>query len=184
MPSDPIFDDIGDFVRAQSRPLQGTESAAKAIVRVKYSHDAMIEQILARPGISQNELAEMFGYTVPWVSRVMNSDAFLARLAERKHDLVDPALALTIDEKLRAIADTSLDIVQEKLSTIRSIDTAFKALDLSVKALGYGARQQHAQVQNNFVVMMPEKAVSAASWSEKHRPQARFVDVEPTKPAA
>ena len=85
-------------------PLQGTASAALAIDRVKYTHDAMIDLIIAQPAISQGELAKHFGYSQPWVSRIMNSDAFLARLAQRKAEIVDPQLTLSVDEKLRAVA--------------------------------------------------------------------------------
>lgn len=151
-----------------SAPLQGTPSAATAIARVKYSHDAMIDLIIANPMMTQAQLAQQFGYTQPWVSRIFNSDAFLARLAERKGDLVDPSIALTIDEKLRAVADRSLDVVLEKLSLTPTFDMAIKAAEVTGKALGYGAREKHAVVQNNFVVAMPAKAETAQSWAEKH----------------
>ena len=150
--------------------LQGTESAAKAIARVKYSHDAMIDMIVANPAIEQNALAAAFGYTVPWVSRVMNSDAFQARLAERKTEIVDPALIASVDEKLRTLASKSLDILIDKLSLAPNLDTALKAVEVSTRALGYGARQQNVAVQQNFVVALPGKAVTAEAWSQAHTP--------------
>lgn len=161
--------DIGDYVRAQSAPLQGTASAALSIARVKYSHDAMIDLLIANPEISQIAIAQQFGYTQPWVSRVMNSDAFLARLAQRKSDLVDPSIALTLDEKFRVLANQSLDVIIEKLAVTKNPDTALKALELSSKALGYGARQQNLNVQQNFVVAMPQKQATPESWAEQHR---------------
>ena len=54
--------------------------------RVKYSHDAMIDLIIASPGIQQNTLAIHFGYTVGWISTIMQSDAFQAKLAARKDE--------------------------------------------------------------------------------------------------
>ena len=98
-------------LRAGSAPLQGTTSAANAVARVNYSHDAMIDLIIANPAISQNELAKHFGYSAAWVSRVRNSDAFLARLAERKGDIVDPSIIATVEEKIRAVADRAWDTV-------------------------------------------------------------------------
>lgn len=159
-----------------SSPLQGTASAATAVARVNYTHDAMIDLIIARPDISQNELAKHFGYTVGWVSRVRNSDAFLARLAERKGDIVDPALALSVEEKLRAIVDKSAEILLDKLNTTNSADLALKALDLGGKLAGYGARNTGPVVQNNFVVALPPKAVSEHGWASQHGPQM-VVDV-------
>lgn len=154
--------------RPQSAPLQGTASAALAIDRVKYTHDAMIDLILAQPSIKQGELAKHFGYTQAWVSRIMNSDAFLARLASRKADIVDPALILSVDEKLRAVASRSLDIVLEKLEASPSMDQALEAVTVSSKALGYGARQSNLNLQANFVVALPNKAPDAESWAARY----------------
>lgn len=154
-----------------STPLEGTASAATALARVRYTHDAMIDLILTEPGISQNKLAAIFGYKPPWVSRVLNSDAFNARLAERKTEVVDPAILMGFDERLKAMAMQSLDIVVEKLSmsTGGSFDNAMKALELSTRALGYGAKQQNVNVQQNFVVALPAKINDATAWAEKGR---------------
>jgi len=153
-----------------STPLMGTDSASGAIQRVSYTHDALIDMIIANPAISQGELAKAFGYTQGWLSRVMNSDAFQARLAARKTEVVDPQLVLSIDEKLRALASKSLDVVLDKLTVTQNPDTALKALEVTSKALGYGARQQNLNVQQNFVVALPPKAASAGDWVQAHRP--------------
>ena len=151
-----------------AEPLMGTESAAGAIQRVKYTHDALIDMIIANPAVSQGQLATAFGYTQGWLSRVMNSDAFQARLAARKMEVVDPQLVLSIDEKLRALASKSLDVVLDKLAVTQNPDTALKALEVTSKALGYGARQQNLNVQQNFVVALPPKAASAEEWAAAH----------------
>ena len=151
-----------------AEPLMGTESAAGVIQRVKYTHDALIDMIIANPAVSQGQLATAFGYTQGWLSRVMNSDAFQARLAARKMEVVDPQLVLSIDEKLRALASKSLDVVLDKLAVTQNPDTALKALEVTSKALGYGARQQNLNVQQNFVVALPPKAASAEEWVAAH----------------
>lgn len=170
------------FVRPQSTPLQGTQSAQRAIARVNYSHDAMIDLLIAQPGITQGELAKHFGYTQAWVSRIRNSDAFLARLAQRKADIVDPAIALSVDEKLRAVAAKSLDVVLEKLEQVPTFDQAMEAAAMASKALGYGARQQNLNVQQNFVVALPQKAPSAGDWAAKYaEPTGKVAEVEDAK---
>lgn len=151
-----------------SPPLQGTQSAANAIGRVKYTHDAMIDLIIANPAISQNEIARHFGYTAAWVSRVFNSDAFQARLAVRKFDIVDPALVLSVDEKLRTLASRSLDVVLERMESAPKTQDALAALSIATKALGYGARQSNVSLQANFVVAMPEKLEDANVWQAKY----------------
>ena len=163
-----------------SERLVGTESAAGAIARVKYSHDAMIDLIIANPAVSQNQIAAHFGYSVPWVSRVMNSDAFLTRLAVRKSDLVDPIITFSLEEKFKALADKSLDVVLEKLTVTGSAELGLKALEITAKALGYGARQQNLNVQQNFVVALPAKAESAESWAAAHNGGRQLtIDVPP-----
>lgn len=161
-----------------SEPLKGTVSAANAIERVKYTHDGFIDMIIANPAISQAALASHFGYTQAWVSRIMNSDAFQARLAVRKGDIVDPTLVATIDEKLKALASKSLDVVLEKLSVTQNPDTALKALEITSKALGYGARQQNLNVQQNFVVALPGKAVSSEDWAAVHGGGGNIIEGE------
>ena len=47
-----------------AEPLMGTESAAGAIQRVKYTHDALIDMIIANPAVSQGQLATQFGINV------------------------------------------------------------------------------------------------------------------------
>lgn len=154
-----------------STPLEGTASAANALARVRYSHDAMIDLLLTEPGISQNKIAKVFGYSVPWVSRVINSDAFNARLAERKTEIIDPAILMNFDERLAAMASQSLDLVVEKLASPGggTFDNALKALELSTRAMGYGAKQQNVHVQQNFVVALPQKVVDPQEWAERGR---------------
>ena len=154
-----------------SAPLLGTESAADAIARVKYSHDAMIDMIICNPGITGPELGKAFGYTSAWVSRITNSDAFQARLAERKEDLVDPGIVASIETKMKALASKSLDVVLEKLSVTQNPDTALKALEITAKALGFGARDPRGSTNINFVVAMPQQARSEGEWVKSHNIQ-------------
>lgn len=151
-----------------STPLEGTDSAALALKRVRYTHDALIDLMIANPAIKQGELAAHFGYTQAWISRIVNSDAFNARLAARKTELVDPSILLSVEEKFNALVNTSLDILQEKLELTRSPELAMRTAELSTKALGYGARQQNVNVQQNFVVALPQKAQSIDAWESKY----------------
>ena len=159
-----------------SQPLPSTESAAGAIARVKYSHDAMIDLVIANPAIKQIEIARYFGYTDAWVSRIFCSDAFQARLAQRKDELVNPVIGQAVEDRIKGVAMLSLDILEEKLASTRSADLALKAFDLSSKAAGYGARSQNVAVQNTFVVALPAKAADAHAWADSHRPTGQAIE--------
>lgn len=107
----------------------------------------MIDLMISRPSISQNELALAFGYTAAWISTIIASDAFQARLAERRDKIVDPALRADIKAQLDGIALRSMEILRHKLSAppeAVSDQTALRALEVSARAAGYGARPQVA----------------------------------------
>jgi hypothetical protein len=118
--------------------------AARGISKVHYTHDAMINCIIADPCISQNELAAHFGYTAGWVSQVIASDSFQSRLAERTSELVDPTIRATVEDRFKGIVLRSLEILREKLdkpSHQIPDNLVLRSVELSSRALGYGARE-------------------------------------------
>jgi hypothetical protein len=151
------------------------------IRKVRYTHDGMIDMIIAEPWISQNELAAHFGYSPSWISIVMSSDAFKDRLKARRGEIVDPRLIADVETRLEAIARQSAKIVLEKLEAAPTPEFALKALEASSKAMGFGARTGLAVNVNgnaSFVVAMPTKAADGAQWLEQyggqaHGPEAR-----------
>lgn len=148
-------------------PLIGTATGREfGPARVHYTHDAMIDLILMEPNISQNEIAKQMGYTHGWVSRIIGSDAFQARLAERKVEVVNPEIKQNFEERVKGLAAQSLEVITRKLEATSSPELAIKALDISVKALGMGARVQNLQ-QNTFVVALPQKAKSEGEWAQQ-----------------
>ena len=106
------------------------------IEKVRYTHMAMIDLMIADPGISQGSIAQHFGYTQSWVCTVMNSDAFQSMLASRRAELVDPAIMVSIEEKFKALASVSV----EKL--IEYVNRPVVAIDpeILVKAAALGAK--------------------------------------------
>ena len=112
------------------------------VQKVRYTHDAVIDCVIANPAVSQREMAQVFGYTESWLSTVMNSDAFLERLAQRKREMVDPGILASVDEKFRNLADRSLKVLLAKLENpnVASISdkTVISALSVSAKALSIG----------------------------------------------
>lgn len=160
-----------------------TGEASGGIAKVGYSHDAMIDVMIAQPHLTQGQLASMFGYSQGWVSQIINSDAFRARLAERKEILVDPLILQSLDERLRGVAQRSLDRVLEALDTAKP-EFALRAAQFSTEALGYGARPKAGEggPQVAVVVNVPGQAVSAEAWVSSHRP-ATGVPIEPVAEA-
>lgn len=144
---------------------RGYDQSYSRLKVVHYSHDAMIEQIILDPNIKQNDLALMFGKSVPWISRILGSDAFQAALAKRRADISDPYLIASIEERFKGVVSQSLDIVAEKLESTKNVDLALKTLDVGVKALGFGARTGGGSGQTNqFIIQLPQKASNSSDW--------------------
>jgi hypothetical protein len=114
----------------------------RGIKAVSYTHEAMIDLILTEPTVTAVELGQVFNYSAGWVSRVIASDAFQARLAERKAQLIDPMVAASLDERLRGVAIHSMSIIQDKLanSSEESAQFAMDALGLATVAMGQQKR--------------------------------------------
>lgn len=147
---------------------------AHGIQKVRYTHDAMIDLIIANPAIAQGEIAKVFGFTQGWVSRVLGSDAFQARLAQRRDEIINPELIQTFEERLKGLAAQSLEIIQNKLEATSNPDLAIRALELSTKALGYGARPANIGQQNNtYVVALPAKIADEGKWAESAKQQVK-----------
>lgn len=146
-------------------------------VKMSYTHEAMIDLIIAKPYITLAEVAETFGYTKIWCSRLMRSDAFRELLAARKKELMDPVLLQSIESRLNSLATRAIDVIEDKLEANPSADVALKALDLATRGLGLGAAKQ-PQVAVSFVVAMPPKEASGGEWVAAHSPRPP-IDVTP-----
>lgn len=153
-------------------PVRAAKPDAHGIRKIRYSHDAMIDAILQNPWISQNDIAAMFGYTAAWVSLVIASDAFQAKLAERKEELIDPAIRATIEERFKGVVIQSLDVLSRKLENPNvDAEVAIRVMEGAAKALGYGAKSAPAvAVQTNFVVQVPTKDATPTAWAARVSP--------------
>lgn len=135
------------------------------IDKVRYTHDAIIDEILIDPAISQGELSRRFGYSQAWMSIIVNSDAFKLRLAERKGELVDPKIVATVEQRLEGVANRALDKLLDRLES----QVPLKPMELVAMAkLGAGDRAnrpaQAPQTNNLYVFTAPAVPASSAEW--------------------
>jgi hypothetical protein len=111
-------------------------------MRLNYTHEAIVDLIIQEPTVTTSELAEIFGKSTGWISRVIAADSFNARLAERKAILTDPIISQSINERLKGVAIHAIDIMAEKLVTEESASYALDALGIAATALGVGGRSK------------------------------------------
>lgn len=141
------------------------------IKKISYTHDALIDAIIACPHASQRELAALFGYTEAWISQIIHSDSFQVRLEGRRKETVDPILLQKTEERLEGLMGQAMTVLSEKLEATRNPELAARVLDISARARGYGARDRAGvQVNASFVVALPQKAASGQDWQAEHAP--------------
>ena len=151
--------------------LQTTEFNKDSIQKVSYTHDSIIDWMIANPrAVTRKEIGMQFGYSEVWMNRLVGSDAFQARLAKRREELIDPILRNTVEENMKGLAQLSLDVLMDKLAADRNPDMALRTLDMTSRALGYGAREAASapKVSVNFVVAMPDRVADVGTWANAH----------------
>lgn len=127
-----------------SMDLVPTRSAVP-IKKVSYTHAGMIDMIIAHPEWSQDLLARHFGYSATWISNIIQSDAFQSALALRKDEIIDPVLRQTVEDQFKGMVARSLEIIRHHLNKPAQdvpVTVAMKALEISAKAAGYGAKTE------------------------------------------
>lgn len=152
-----------------------TGEIKNGIAKVRYSHEAMIDHLIATPDIRQNELAVIFDRSPGWISQIINSDAFQAALAERREADVDPIIQQSIKDRLQAVAAVSLEKVLDKLSgpITCTDDFLLQTAKLSTAALGYGAKSTGGATTNVAVVIqVPPKIASSREWAQAYQSAA------------
>lgn len=148
-------------------------SMACRMGKTNYSHDAMIDLIIASPGISQGQLAAHFGYSEGWVSNIIASDAFQAMMAKRREEVIDPMLKATLEERFKGLVVRSLHVLMKKLEQPDvPANVAIRAAELGAKSLGLGghAPPPIPTVDPNRLVTLAERLV------ELNRPKERIID--------
>jgi len=155
------FDSLVNAALAAAAPVPAPKAPGPA--KLRYTHEDCVDFIIANPGVSQGELAIRYGYSQSWMSLVVNSDAFKARLAARRRELVDPTLEITLNERFVALTTRSLEVLQEKLSRDPSSvpdQLALQAAALGARSLGLGQAPPPAAPTADELSTLAERLVA------------------------
>lgn len=116
------------------------------------TYDQIVDEVLLSPPTeTQGALAKRLGYTQSWLSRLISSDAFQVKLAERIEKHIEPdrreAFRLrfaTIEAESRAILLGSLQKLSTRLADPAGVpdELLIKSASMTSKLLGYGARAE------------------------------------------
>lgn len=152
------------------------------VAKARYSHEAMVDLMVEQPSWTHAQLAGHFGRPASWLSSVLASDAFQQVLELRRHEVADPSLTATMEERFRALAMRSTTVLQEKLNSAGVADaTVIAAVQVATKALGLGMKPQEPlqlPAPGTSSETVAEKLLRTMDELDKARESRRTVDVE------
>jgi len=141
--------------------------AENQIARLSPRHEAIITFLIANPQMKRGDIARHFEVTQSWLSVIINSDAFIAKLEKRQNEFHSEATT-SIKEKLNTLAHLSLDRMIESVEVIPDIDQVRQMGTAALDRLGYskpnaGFRPGGPAMiqQNNFLTVNAEDLAAA-----------------------
>lgn len=178
-PMNPLLKALVDGAPNLGLPSESANAppARAPIVKLRYSHEAMIEILIAEPWISQNELADRFGMSASWISIVLNSDLFQSKLHEKRESVIDPELRASLKVQFQGLLGRSIEILRHKLDGPPdkiSDQLALQTAKVAAQSLGMGVRETkiinhnevHAHLEElggNLVGLLRRRKVEALS---------------------
>lgn len=147
-------------------------SSRPQLARLSITHDAIMDWLLANPGKGQmGACAAHFGFTQAWLSSMVWSDAFQAKLADRKEELFNLNV-VPIRDQMNGVVQRTLDRLGEKVEVVQDPKVLVDVADKLLHRLGYAPKvDQNPGVQNNtqnnFYAVSPELLAAAREKAKK-----------------
>lgn len=144
------------------------------IASITPKHDAIMTFLVANPDMKRGDIARHFGVSPSWLSVIVNSDIFQAKLKERQDEFFSTSLA-PIREKLDTLAhlaiDTMIERVEVENNTSEVREMAKMALDRLGFSPGVGTPQSPgpAGIQNNFYLGVSPELLTEARMTILNR---------------
>lgn len=101
-------------------------------------HDQIMDWLIANPVAPLAACAAEFGITQGWLSCIIHSDLFQAKLKERQEEVFGE-VAITVKDRITALAHESLERLTLKVQVENDVDKLVSASEVALKALGFGA---------------------------------------------
>jgi hypothetical protein len=126
---------------AQAPAIREDNPKAQGPRKLSHKHEAILQAVLSNPEAKLKTIAQHFNVSQSWLSCVIHSDAFQARMAECKEEIFHASL-LPIKHRVETVAGLALDRLTEglELNTLSAEETR-KTAEMSLRALGFGAKE-------------------------------------------
>lgn len=136
------------------------------------THELMGNWIVANPGGTLREMGAYFGYSVSWLSQVINSDMFKAYMADRLGEIHANVMA-DIPQRMAALTHLAIDRMTETLEKTEDGDLIKDSFDKVLHRYGYapgaanavqprGPRPSGPMLQQNNVFYLTREQFQSA----------------------
>lgn len=124
------------------RPAPGESGGGPC--KLSHRHRAIMDFMLANPGMQLGTIADALGYTRSWVSQVIHNDLFRMELAQRRATFEHEQHA-KLTQRLLQVADSGLEHMQGMLKRSDPDELTPAVVntftELAMKSLGYIGKQ-------------------------------------------
>jgi len=156
---------VDDLLRDLPADTRGKELLKRGL---SYLHEALADWMLINPGGTLRDMGNHFGYSAPWLCRVINTDMFQAYMHARR-DEVCSQVAQSLPQKLEAAAHLATERIIEVIEKTEDSETLIDAFDKVMHRYGYapnaknGAQAAGAVInqQNNVFYLTREDLAKA-----------------------
>lgn len=141
--------------------------AENQIEKMRLSHHAIIDLMIANPWMTQVEVAQASGYSANWVSILINSDVFKSEVNRRRKEM-DSAITnvmasdiqTDITANLRSMALAGITKTSNLIASSTNLDQVANATEFALKSLGYGeAKKSVEPPQQNITVNIDQRSI-------------------------
>lgn len=157
--------------------------AATQIAKVSIKHEAILDYLLVNPAEKLSNVAAYFGVGQPWLSVIIHSDAFQAKLAAKSGECFS-SIVLPLREQLLGVAQVGVEKLGEALQNAStSSDKQFIAdtTDSILKNLGYSPKSTSPttiSATTNNVFLIDKTALAAARAKMRTVPSGDLEEVQ------
>lgn len=128
------------------KPMKPSEVGERSaeILKVGIKHEAVMTYMLMNPLQKLSQVAAHFGVTQAWLSTVIHSDAFQAKLRDRQDEIFVQHV-MPIQVKLRAVADLAVTKLGDCVERSVDPDYILNVSDKVLHRLGFAPKSVAAQ---------------------------------------
>lgn len=126
-------------------------AASAQISNINHRHVGISDWLLVNPDRTLTDCARELGFTITWVSVIVNSDAFKHFHAERQQQYYDERIA-PLRDKLVGVTTRAVERLGEAVEESRDANFLLAAADKTLGRLGYGAKAPTAETPSGPVM--------------------------------